>query len=403
MIDGWVAPGYVLVAEAFDANFRERDEVGAAFAATLDGHVIVDLWGGVSDLAADRPWRRDTIQLFFSATAGITGLCLLMLVDRGLLELEAPVSAYWPEFAAHGKQDVTIAQVLSHQARLPALEAPVTEQDATDPRRLARRLADQAPEPDPRASAMCPTLTYGWLCGEILLRVDGRTIGRFFAEEVAGPLGLELWIGLPEELEPRVASISYGPHWGEWLDAFPDEELLRRVWFNPPLFPRERLPWNSRAWHATELASANAIGTARSLARMYGCLARGGELDGVRLLSPETLATGTLPRVEGRDVFTHVPLTFGAGFELQTVVQPFGWPVDAFGYTGAGGSVHGVWPQPRVGFSYAMNQLRNEPDGDARARALLDGLYRSVRSAPAAGVAPGTLMPVAEALCYSDA
>lgn len=376
---GFTAPGFEAVREEFERNFSERGDTGAAFAAHRDGELVVDLWGGLADRAAGAPWRRDTIQVIFSGTKALTGICLLKLIDRGEVSAEAPVCEYWPEFAAEGKQAITVSEIASHQARLPAVRKPLTESDLCDDVGLARALAAQPQERDPRAASMYHALTYGPLCGEIVRRVGGRSVGSFFAEEIAQPLGLDLWIGLPEEQEQRVAVLHYADSWkgmpeGEELEQ---DELMRLIWANPPIFPRDRIPWNTREFHAAEIPAGGAIGAARSIARLFGCLAQGGELDGVRLLAPQTIDRARQCLMRGRDPLLDMPEAYGLGFELQTELGFFGPPENAFGYGGAGGSLHGAWPQERVGFSYAMNQMRDDLD-DPRGRALLKALHEAL-------------------------
>lgn len=384
-IGGCVAPGFEAVAEAFSGNFTRRGEHGAAFAALLDGEPVVDLWGGRADERGS-PWREDTLQLIFSGTKGLVATCLLLLVERGQLDLDAPVAACWPEFATSGKAHVTVAELVSHRARLPAVRSPLTLADLIEPQRVAELLAAQPQERSPRARTVYHALTYGWLCGELIRRVDGRSVGRFFAEEVAAALELDAWIGLPPELEGRVSTLRLGAEWGvsPLYDPDEDDDLLAAVWANPPLFPPhgEPLPWNSPSFHAAEIAGGNAIGTARAIARLYGCLACGGELDGVRLLSPQTIARGRRELSRFRDPFTGEPHAYGTGFQLQSEQLSFGAPPDAYGHTGAGGSVHGAWPRERVGFSYAMNELRDDPGGDPRAQALLNALHASLPATP---------------------
>jgi CubicO group peptidase (beta-lactamase class C family) len=378
-VGGSVEPGFEAVAEAFAENFATRGELGAAFAATLDGRPVVDLWGGVADAIDGRPWQEDTTQTIFSGTKGLTALCMAMLVDRGQLALDDPVARHWPEFAAEGKEGITVAEVLSHRGRLPGVRVPTKLDDLAEPRLMAERLAAQAPESDPRAAYTYHPLTYGWLAGELLRRIDGRTIGRFLAEEVAGPLGLELWIGLPPEQEPRVARLAYGPEWGKSVEAqedpFPGDELWASIWLNPFHFTHPEPVWSGSRWRRAEAPGANGVGTARSIARLYGALARGGELDGVRLLSAQTLAHVTAPLAEGVDELTGEPMRYAAGFKLQSERRPFGPAALAFGHDGAGGSTHGAWPEQRVGFSYAMNEMRDDPDGDPRSEALLGALH----------------------------
>jgi CubicO group peptidase (beta-lactamase class C family) len=386
-IGGVAAPGFEGVAEEFERNFSERGELGAAFAAYVDGELVIDLWGGRVDRGDDAaPWRQDTLQMIFSGTKALVAVCLLMLVERGKLALEDPVCEHWPEFGANGKERITVAELVSHRARLPGFRTPLQELDLTDHARLAGILAAQAQETDPRAALVYHAITFGTLGGELVRRVDGRSVGRFFAEEVAAPLGLEVWIGLPEALEPRVATLVREEEWAKRPlfdeDALAHDELLRTVWANPPLLPPgRRMPWNERPFHAAEIPAGNGIGTARSIARLYGCLARGGELDGVRLMRPETVALGPRELSRGRDPFADEPLSFGPGFELQTELGVLGPPERAFGHTGAGGSVHAAWPEQRVGVSYAMNEMRDdhtmrrELGGDPRSKSLLRALY----------------------------
>jgi CubicO group peptidase (beta-lactamase class C family) len=374
-VGGHVAPGFEAVRETFAETLGDH---GAAFAVTIAGEPVVDLWGGVADDRSGRPWQAGTLQVIFSGTKGLVALCLLMLADRGQLDLEAPVAHYWPEFGAHGKRGVRVLDVASHQAGLPALRLPVAQDEILDDRRMAALLAAQPVESDPRATFTYHPLTYGWLCGELIRRVDGRSVGRFFAEEVAAPLQLEVWIGLPAELEPRVSRLAQSADWGRRQRSAEGDELLDRVRNNPPLFSAGRIPWNSPAWHSAEIPGAGGIGTARSLARLYGCLAVGGELDGIRLLGAETLARGREVLSRRWDPLAEHAQAFGAGFELQTAAAPLGPAPDAFGHRGAGGSVHCAWPSLGAGVSYAMNLMRDDHDVDPRARALLEAAHAAL-------------------------
>jgi CubicO group peptidase (beta-lactamase class C family) len=372
---GFVADGFEPVRDAFEESFARRAELGAAFAATLDGRPVVDLWGGVADARSGAPWREDTLQVVFSGTKGFVALCLLILIERGRLDLDEPVARYWPEFAAAGKDGILVRHAASHQAGLPGLREPVTYGDLVDDRRMAKLLAAQAPF-WPAGEHVCyHAVTYGWLCGELVRRADGRSIGRFFAEEVAEPLGLDLWIGLPAEQEARVAVLT-GPLAPPPEPAAGLEEAAWATAENPPLFEGEPDCWNSRAYHAAEIPGAGAIGTARSIARLYGCLACGGELDGVRLLRPESIELGRRCLACGNDAVFGWPLVFGVGFALQSEEMDFGPRPSGFGHCGAGGSAHGAWPEARVGFSYAMNELRDDME---RSGALLAALDEAVR------------------------
>ena len=377
-VAGTVEPGFELVAAAFGEGFVERGEHGAAFAAVVDGRLVVDLWGGTADHEATAPWREDTVQLVFSGTKGLVAVCILLLIDRGQIELDAPVSDYWPEFAASGKRRLLVRHVVSHTAGIPGLRTPLTLADLTDFERMTTLVAAEEPLWEPGERLAYHPLTFGWICGGLVLGVTGRSLGAFFAEEVAAPLRLELWIGLPLDVEARIARLRRAATYriNPVAGAEPDP-LLETVYANPPFLTGDRFPWNERAFHTAEIPAVNAVGTARSIARLYGCLARGGEIDGVRLLSEEAVRLGRSPLAEGRCVLTARPYAFGVGFELQTELAALGPAADAFGHTGAGGSVHGAWPRLRTGFSYAMNELRAE-DADDRARCLLRALHASL-------------------------
>ena len=377
MTSGHVASGYEPVAEAFEQNFSEREELGAAFAAVVDGHTVVDLWGGLADRDRNRPWQEDTLQVIFSGTKGLVALCMLILIERGQLDLDAAVARYWPEFATGGKNDTLVSHVVSHRAGLPGIRAPITVEDVANDRLMGQLLAGQEPF-WPAGEEICyHALTYGWLCGEIVRRVDGRSIGHFFADEIAGPLGLEVWIGLPPELEPRVSVLERRVSGQPLYYGDCDSEIAWAVSENPRLFDIEPAMWNTSAYHQAEIPGAGAIGTARSLARLYACLAAGGELDGVRLLRPETVRLGRTCLARGSDRCSGEPLAFGVGFMLQTEMQDMGPSEDAFGHGGAGGSIHAADPGLRLGFSYAMNEMRDDP---ARAQSLLAALYAALRS-----------------------
>jgi CubicO group peptidase (beta-lactamase class C family) len=377
--EGIVKPGFERVADAFERNFAERGEIGAAFAAYVDGEPVVDLWGGLADRAHGIAWRPDTLVGIFSGSKGLVATCMLLLVERGQLELDAPVCRWWPEFAAHGKEGVLVRDVVSHCARLPGLLTPVSVEEATDDVRMAALVAaqPQVERPGPQYHAV----TFGWLCGELVRRADGRSVGRFLREEVAEPLDLELWIGLPQEHEHRVAVLeraaAFASEQEGMVVAREADEMAWSIWSNPPRFSAEGLAANLRAWHAAEVPATNAIASARSLARLYACLARGGELDGVRLLAAETIERGRTRVVRGEDPYLG-EVAFATGFEVQTSELGLGPAADAFGHGGAGGSVHGAWPGLRTGFSYAPNLLAGLGASDVRAAALLDALHGAV-------------------------
>jgi CubicO group peptidase (beta-lactamase class C family) len=384
--EGFVADGFEGVAETFARNFSELGEIGAAFAAYVDGRLVVDLWGGLADRRGNVAWGRDTLVGIFSGSKGLVATCLLLLLERGQLDLDAPVCRYWPEFAACGKEDVLVRDVVSHQAGLPGLLTPVSVEDATDAARMAQLLAAQRPIAPPGSGPRYHAVTFGWLCGELVRRVDGRSIGQLLRDEIAEPLELDVWIGLPARHEGRVAVLERGAAFGRGpTDLLVEREVDETAWSiysNPPRWSHGgELAANLRSWRQAEVPATNAIANARSMARLYGCLARGGDIDGVRLLSPETVDRGRHCLARGRDPYVG-ELAFGTGFQLQSDGGDLGPAPDAFGHTGAGGSVHGAWPGLWTGFSYAPNLLRSLDAGDPRAEALLTALHAAVDVKP---------------------
>jgi len=377
-VAGWTAPGFDRVREAFAANFVERGEVGAAFSAYVDGDKVVDVWGGLADRRNAVRWEEDTLVGVFSGSKGLVGTCMLMLVERGRLDLDAPVAEYWPEFAAHGKGGVTVGDALTHRAGVPGLATPVSIEEATDGARMAALVAAQAPTSAPSDGPRYHAVNFGWICGELVRRVDGRSLGEFLQEEVAKPLGLDAWIGLPAACDRRVAVLERAAAFGEEQEEVADDPLAWSIWSNPPRLSGDEVAGNLRVWRAAEVPGTNGIVAPRSLARLYGCLALGGEIDGVRLLSAETIETARKRVARGRDPYLG-EVAFATGFQAQVpAMMELGPPLDAFGYAGAGGSVHGAWPSLMTGFSYAPNLLGTLTTVDPRSKGLLDALHGSV-------------------------
>jgi len=372
-VEGTVAAGYEQVRTAFAANLSVRGDGGCALAAVVDGELVVDLWGGTADPATGAAWRRGTSAGVFSGTKGIVATLLLLLVDRGRLDPARPVAAYWPEFAAAGKEQVTVACMLGHGAGLPSVSQRLTFDDLRRPEWLAAELAAQAPM-FPPCQPCYHAITWGWLAGELLHRVDGRSTGRMLAEELAGPFGLELAIGCGRDhpLAGDRAFLRPAPDYqlSAFLDPNPDPRL-QGVYGNPPLGPAT---WNDPVMLDLEIPSANALATARGLAGMYGALVR----EAQPLVGAEALALGRSEATSGDDPLSGRPLRFGpTGFELAGTPSALGPAADGFGHTGSGGSSHGAWPALRTGFSFVTADLRPEPT-DGRAAALLAALHAAV-------------------------
>lgn len=382
-IEGTCDPRFGRVRDAFAENFARRGEVGAAVAVTVDGKPVVDLWAGHADAARTRVWMRDTIVNVASTTKGLTAICAHRLVDRGLLDLETAVATYWPEFAQAGKAAVPVHLLLSHRAGLPAIEAPLPTQAFYDWDRMTCALAAQQPWWDPGTRHGYHAFTFGWLVGEVVRRITGRSLGRYWREEVAEPLGIDCHIGLGAEHDARVAEFIAipAPPPGE-LPL--EEELLKdagpmvqKAINNPP---KTVADMNTPAWRRAEIPSGNAHTNARALARVYGALAWGGQVDGVRVLSPESIERARAEQANGPDaVLFGMPTRFGLGFSLLSERVGFGSSsAGAFGCPGAGGSIGFADPDAHVGFGYVMNQMHAGMTVDPRALRMIEALYGSM-------------------------
>lgn len=383
-IHGRVADGWGAVADAFRANLDDGFEMGCAVAVHPAGQdePVVDLWAGTADAATGTPWAEDTLALVFSTTKGMTAIVIAMLVERGLLDYEAPVAGYWPPFAAEGKDSVTVGQLLSHQAGLSFADPPLGLNDILAVTPVVDALAAQAPLWEPGTAHGYHALTYGWLAGELVRRVDGRTIGAFFADEVAAPLGLDCWIGLPESEERRVAPLLASPRpTGDELAlmmkiAGPGTEGGRALSMDGALaIAGGDMPFNTRAVHATEMPAANGITDARSVARLYAATL--GSVGGVRLTAQATVNAMRAERVHGADRSLVLPTRFGAGFMLNCPTLPL-LSDASFGHYGAGGSLGFADVDADLGFGYVMNQMGGGIAGDPRAVRLIDAVRACV-------------------------
>jgi CubicO group peptidase (beta-lactamase class C family) len=379
-IHGSCAPSYQRVRDAFAAGFRERGEIGAAVAVTLDGETAVDLWAGHADPARTRPWTRDSIVHVYSVTKGMTALCAHRLVERGALELDAPVARYWPEFAQRGKGEIPVRWLLSHRAGLPALRTPLPPAALYDWDAMAGALAAAEPCVPPGQLSYHP-VTFGWLVGELVRRVDGRSLGRFFREEIAEPLGASFHVGLSPAEEKRCADITALEPPPDLIAAFgseaPAQPPLVVLAFANPLGTGDH---NSPQHRRAEIPAINGHGDALALARIYGALARGGEIGGVRVLSPGGIELARSQQARDMDALMGVTVRMGLGYWLSQPGVPgfaFGPNEGAFGHPGAGGSLGFADPRARIGFGYVTNRMGSSIEVDPRAQALIDALYAS--------------------------
>ncbi|HEX2889139.1 serine hydrolase domain-containing protein [Vineibacter terrae] len=397
-VAGTVASGFEPVAEQFIENFRSRGELGASVCLTVGGEIKLDLWGGAADGKAGRAWGRDTVSIIFSCTKGATALCAHVLASRGQLDIDAPVAEIWPEFAQHGKERVTTRMMLDHSSAVPALRAAVKPDGPYDWAYMTERLAAEEPFWEPGTRNGYHGFTFGWTVGEIVRRVSGKSLGAFFQDEIARPLGLDFWIGLPEAIEPRVAPIvPYVYAANEARTPFMTA-LAKEPKSIPSLFFFNNGRWrsggaNSREGHAAEIGAANGITNARGLAGMYAPLANGGALNGVRLVDATTLARmGEVSMATHFDATLYIPTRFALGFmkSMDNRKRSMGatlWGEDcdsvilgapAFGHVGAGGSLGFADPACGLSFGYTMSKMGPGILLNARGQALVDAAYRAL-------------------------
>ncbi|MDG2050509.1 MAG: serine hydrolase [Myxococcota bacterium] len=394
-VDGHCDDRFAQVREVFTENLKSGRDCGAAVSFSLDGETVIDLWGGFLDLEHTRPWQRDTLVNVYSTTKGMTALCAHQLAERGLLDFDAPVAQYWPEFAAQGKQDLPVRWLMSHRAGLPAIREVLPHAALYDWEEMTRALANTEPWWEPGTDQGYHALTFGHLVGEVIRRVSGQSVGTFFKENVAGPLEADFHIGFGPELDARTSDLhgqmvpsagsaragskaSPSPEIPDAVKTFmrnmSDPNTMAGAAFNNP---RQRSgDVNTRAWRAAEIPAANGHGTARSLARIYGALARGGEIDGIRILEPETVDRAIEEQSHGPDaILGQMPLRFGLGFMLRSPVMPLSPSRRAFGHPGAGGSIGMADPDARVGFGYTLNKMQMGLTGGAGGFAMLRAFY----------------------------
>jgi len=413
-IDGWVAPGFESVRDVFQANFDAGVEVGAAFGAYHRGTKVVDLWGGIADARTERPWAEDTLVLVYSTTKGVVAMCANRLAQQGLIDVDAPVVTYWPEFAQAGKEKITVADLLSHRAGLAWVDGTMSFDDMLRWDPVIEALERQAPAWPPGSGHGYHATTYGWLVGEVVRRVTGMSIGAYLRTEIAEPLGADFFIGLPESEEPRVARlVSFieglraprpavasdlggdGPQVGPDLAELAE---LAKTYFTPdgPLFKALMAPggaftdedvWHTPRLHQAEIPAANGICDARSLALLYGaCVDDTKTTSGApfRILSPEQVGRAIRQETEGPDkVLMEFDIQWGLGFNVNRGIiglAELGGP-SAFGHFGMGGSAGWADPDLQLGMGYVMNRMDIGTTGDTRSFRLMRSCIDAARRA----------------------
>jgi CubicO group peptidase (beta-lactamase class C family) len=375
-IEGRSAPAFEGVRRLFEQNFRDHGDVGAALAITVDGELVVDLWGGYADGARSRPWEANTIVNTYSTTKGMVAVCAHMLVERGLLDLDAPVAKYWPEFAQAGKESMPVRYLLTHQSGLPALDEPLPPGSSLQWDTMVTALAAQRPLWEPGTAMGYHTITFGWLVGEVIHRVTGLTPGQFLMGNVSEPLGVDYFIGFGPEEDHRVADM-LRPRASE--SAAPaatrvEGTLGERSFSFAPAAPGVGV--NHRRYRAAEIPAGNGHGNARALAVVYGTLAGGANAAGVRLLSPASVERARALQVDGHDLVLERRALRTLGFVLPVEDDGDVRSDRAFGHPGMGGSIGYADVGRRLGFGYVMNQM-----GDPARQAMPDPRWHRIVSA----------------------
>jgi CubicO group peptidase (beta-lactamase class C family) len=377
-ISGTCSDNFAAVKDAFAANFTQNGDVGASVAIVKDGELVVDLWGGFQDRAGTQPWKPDTIINVFSTTKTMSCLALLVLASRGLVDVDAPVATYWPEFAANGKGNVLVRHLLSHTAGLPGWEQRLDGTDLYDWDKVTGLLAEQATWWEPGWKSGYHGVSQGNLVGEVVRRVDGRSVGRFFAEEIAQPVGADFHIGLPAEHDARVALVipapplQYGS--GDGSRAPARDSIPYRA-ANPRLVAEQS--WEI-PWRRAEIPAAGGHGNARSVALAQAAVSHGGTLRGVDLLSKKTIDRIFDVQAAGRDLVLGIGVTFGVGYGLNSPRNPISPNARVCYWGGWGGSL--VVNDVDAGFTmaYVMNRMGEGTVGDDRAHTLLRAAYASL-------------------------
>jgi CubicO group peptidase (beta-lactamase class C family) len=370
-IHGQCDPRFELVKMAFEKNFREHDDLGASVAITLDGKFVVDLWGGHLDEERIEPWQEDTLVNVWSSTKTMAAMSLLLLADRGEVDLHAPAAKYWPEFAQNGKKAVEVRHFLSHTAGLSGMDKKVEGDALYDWEWMTTALAKQEPWWKPGTQSGYHALTQGHLIGEIVRRATGQTIGNFFRQEIAEPTGADFHIGADEALDKRIGNL-VPPKSGPSPNP---KSIAGRTFANPGVDATE--PRN-RAWRAAEIPAANGQGNARSIVRAQTAMANGGEAFGKTIMSEEGTKRIFEKQSEGVDLVLGLPLTFGMGYGLNNPAAPISPNANTCFWGGYGGSSVIVDQDARLCFSYVMNKMESGLLGDPRGFGLAAAMYMSM-------------------------
>jgi CubicO group peptidase (beta-lactamase class C family) len=373
-VQGMTHDRYAAVRMVFADNLESGRDVGASFCATVEGETVVDLWGGFADAARTRAWERDTIVNVYSTTKTMTALCALILADRGDLDFDAPVARYWPEFAANGKAQVKVSHLMSHAAGLSGWKTPITTADLYDWEKATALLAAQAPYWEPGTAPGYHGLTQGYLVGEVVRRITGRSLGTFFREEVAEPLGADFHIGLPASEDHRVAELIPPPPGQAVGDGAGQTELQANMSNNPGI---DVSATRTRGWRGAEIPAAGGTGNARSIAEIHAILANRGVAKGKRFMSEAGCRKALELQIAGDDLILGAPARYGMGFGLAGGVVPLPNPNTIY-WGGYGGSLVIIDMDARTTFGYAMTKMAGTTTGDMRALGLAMAMWAAL-------------------------
>jgi CubicO group peptidase (beta-lactamase class C family) len=374
-VDGFVDPRFAAVRTAFEENFAQRDEVGAAVCLSVGGATVVDLWGGWRDGARRQAWQPDTLVNVFSVGKALAALCVARLVGQGLLAYDEPVADTWPEFGQAGKERITLRQLLSHQAGLPAVRDVLPDGTVFDLPRLAAALAAHQPWWEPGTAHGYHVNTFGVLVGEVVRRATGDSLGTVARRQIAGPLGADIFVGVPPSELHRIADyLGVFPPPPENRDDLTEAQLMERhAYGNPREFSGAGVV-NSVRWRRAELPSTNGHATARGVARLFEAMVAGGRVDGIDIVDAASLVEATTEQVDGNDRVLHRPSRFGIGFQLTQAERPLGPNPGSYGHFGAGGSLGFCDPSAELAFGYVINTMGPRWQ-NPRNRALIDACY----------------------------
>jgi CubicO group peptidase (beta-lactamase class C family) len=373
--NGFTHDRFAPVRAVFEENLNNGQDTGASYCATLEGETVVDLWGGYANEDRTRDWQRDTIINVYSTTKTMTALTALLVADRGELDFAAPVARYWPEFAANGKADVKVSHLMSHSAGLSGWKEPIAKETLYDWEKATSLLAAQAPFWKPGTAPGYHAVTQGYLVGEVVRRITGKSLGTVFREEIAEPMGADFYIGLPASEDSRVADLIPPPKGAAIADTA-QSELQKNMATNPGVDVRET---RTRAWRGAEIPAAGGTGNARSVAEIHTILANGGTAKGKRFLSEAGCRKALELQVEGTDLILNIPVRYGMGFGLAGGMLPLPNPNTIF-WGGYGGSLVIIDMDARTTFGYAMNRMAPTTTGDMRAFGLAMAMWEALKT-----------------------